>query len=276
MKRLLGRRGRGSQIIPGGFLVLLVIFAALLAPQISPRSPSTIDSGRQLESPSGGALFGTDNFGRDVFSRVIHGSRISLGIGLVSVFVATVIGSLLGLLAGYYGRWIDWGVMRVMDVLFSIPSILLALVLMGILGSSLTNLAIAISIVYMPIFARITRGEVLSLSSRDFIEASRSTGARDLHIMWRHLVPNVLPLLIIQMTINLAFAILAEASLSYLGLGTQPPAPSWGRMISEGRIYLGEAPWMSVFPGLALMLTVIGFNLLGDGLRDRLDPRLRE
>jgi len=163
-----------------------------------------------------------------------------------------------------------------MDVLFSIPSILLALVLMGILGSSLTNLAIAISIVYMPIFARITRGEVLSLSSRDFIEASRSTGARDLHIMWRHLVPNVLPLLIIQMTINLAFAILAEASLSYLGLGTQPPAPSWGRMISEGRIYLGEAPWMSVFPGLALMLTVIGFNLLGDGLRDRLDPRLRE
>jgi peptide/nickel transport system permease protein len=270
------RRARRARIWVGGLVVALAVFAATLAPWLGARDPYVMDAARRLQPPSLQAPFGTDNYGRDVLARVLYGARISLTVGVASVAVATLLGAFLGLTAGFHGGVADWTIMRIADVTFSIPSVLLALVLLGFLGSSLTNVAIAISIVYIPVFARLTRGEVLALRERAFVEAARAVGAGSWHIAWRHLVPNLVPLLVIQATINLALAIVAESSLAYLGLGTQPPAASWGRMLSEARTYLSQAPWMAVFPGLTLMLTVVGFNLLGDGLRDLWDPRLRD
>ena len=261
--------------VTGLVLTVAVVLAAVAAPIIAPIAPETMDAQARLQGPSREHPFGADDFGRDLLSRVLYGTRISLQVGVIAIALSTVLGLAVGLLAGYARGGVDSVIMRVMDVVMAFPSILLALFIMAVLGSSLQNVVIAVSVAYIPFFARITRGQVMAIADAPFVEASRAAGASQARVMARHIFPNVVPLLIIQATTNLAFAILAEASLSYLGLGTQPPEPSLGRMLTEARPWLNQAPWLAIFPGLALMALVIGSNLLGDGLRDALDPRLR-
>jgi len=257
----------------GALIILMLLICALLAPLIAPYDPIKTNIRARLQGPSAEHLFGTDDLGRDIFSRVLYGTRISLKVGLISVSISTSIGLLLGLFSGYLGGWVDTLVMRVMDVLFAFPAVLLAIAIMAVLGQSTTNVMIAVGIVYVPIFARITRGSVLAVRELEFIEAARCIGLRDVDIVFRHVLPNALDAVIVQVSLATAFAILAEAALSFLGLGTQPPDPSWGSMLSFGREYMLEAPWWTIFPGLAIFLTVLALHLIGDGLRDALDPR---
>lgn len=258
-------------------LVILVglVLVALLAPVVAPYEINEIDVANRLSPPSGDHWFGTDELGRDVFGRVIIAARISLQVGFVSVGIALSLGVPIGLLAGYYGGWVDSILMRIMDILFSIPAIVLAIAILAALGPDLVNAMIAIGIVYTPIFARITRGSVLTLRDAVFVRAARSVGASDFRILGAHILPNVIAPVIVQTSLSLAFAILAEAALSFLGLGVQPPDPAWGRMLSEGRGFFQQAPWMAIFPGLAIFVTVFAFNAFGDGLRDALDPQQR-
>lgn len=259
----------------GLVLASFIVVLAVVGPVIVPYHPDEMHPLSRLTPPCRLFLLGTDNFGRDLLSRVAFGARISLRVGLMSVIVAASGGTILGLLAGYFGGLLDGLLTQLMEVLLSFPSLLLALAIMAVLGSNLSNLILAISLVSIPVFARLVRGEVLSLRERLFVEAARSIGASPLHIIRRHMVPNVLPMIIIQMTMRLSSAILVESSLSYLGYGTRPPTASWGRMLSEGRAFFGMAPWMAIWPGLFVMISQIGFNLLGDGLRDALDPYLK-
>jgi peptide/nickel transport system permease protein len=257
----------------GAMIIMALFVSALFAPLISPYDPVKSNIRERLTGPSVDHFFGTDDLGRDIFSRIVHGSRISLQVGLVSVSIATAVGMLLGVLAGYFGGWVDSIAMRLMDVMFAFPGVLLAIAIMAVLGPSTTNVMIAVGIVYIPIFARITRGSVLTVRNRDFVEAAYCVGLRPGRIIFRHILPNALDAVIVQVSLATAFAILAEAALSFLGLGTQPPAPSWGSMLSFGRQYMLEAPWWTIFPGLAIFLTVLALHLIGDGLRDALDPR---
>ena len=252
-------------------LVLVAIFADLIAPS----TVNEVDIPNRLSPPSAEHWFGTDDLGRDIFSRVVIASRVSLQVGIISVGLAMAIGVPIGLVAGYYGKRVDSILMRMMDVLFSFPAILLAIAILAALGSGITNAMVAIGIVYTPIFARITRGSVLSVKESVFVTAARSLGATDARIIRTHILPNVLAPIIVQTSLSLAFAILAEAALSFLGLGVQPPDPAWGRMLADGRGFFQDAWWMAVFPGLAILLTVMSFNFLGDGLRDALDPQQR-
>lgn len=258
----------------GAFLVFSMIFLALTAPLVSPHGPYDQNMQYRLLEPSLYFPFGTDQFGRDVFSRVIHGSQISIQVGLISVMIALSIGGTLGLFAGYFGGWIDSVISRVFDVIFAFPAILLAIAVLAVLGPALTNVMIAIGIVFIPQFGRIVRGPVLSAKNNEYVEASRVLGANWPRIMFVHVLPNVAAPLIVQSTIGFSFAILAEAGLSFLGLGAQPPEPAWGSMLSTGRQFIEVAGWLSIFPGIAIMLAVLGFNLLGDYLRDVLDPRM--
>ena len=257
----------------GFFIVLLLVVVAAFGRALAPYDPLGMDFGALFAPPSWAHPFGTDEFGRDIFSRVLYGARISLQVAFIAVGISGTVGVLLGLLAGFLGGWIDELVMRFMDVLFAFPAVLLAITIMAILGRGVGNAMIAIAIVYVPIFARVTRGAVISVRGREYVTAARALGKRPIGIMLRHVLPNALGPIIVQTSLSLAFAILAEAALSFFGLGTQPPDPSWGRMLSEGRGFLRQAPWMGIFPGLAIMLSVMGFNFLGDGLRDLLDPR---
>jgi peptide/nickel transport system permease protein len=266
---------RNRLVLFGASLVLGMILLAALADVVSPYDPTDVKMVDALKPPSFAHPFGTDRFGRDVLSRTIHGSRIALGVAVSSIALAFVIGTLLGLVGGYVGSWPDLAIGRLMDVLFSFPTLILAIAIAAMLGPGLNNAALAIAVVYAPLFSRVARGPVIAERARDHVVAALGLGAGALRVVFRHILPNVLAPLIVQASVSLAFAILAEASLSYLGLGTQPPDPSWGTMLNEGRTYLETAPWMSVFPGLAIMLAVLGFNLLGDGLRDVLDPQLR-
>jgi peptide/nickel transport system permease protein len=260
--------------VVGVVLIVALILVALLSDLLAPFDPAS-QLARRLTAPAAPYLLGTDEFGRDVFSRIIYGSRISLYVGVVSVGIALGIGGTLGLIAGYFGGWIDNLIMRLMDVMFAIPSLVLAIAITGILGPSLQNAMIAIGIVYTPSFARVARGPVLSVVQHEYVQAARTIGAQDWRIIVRHVLPNVTAPIIVQTTLSLSTAILSEAVLSFLGLGTQPPEPSWGTMLGTGRKFMETAPWVAVFPGLAIMLAVLGFNLLGDGLRDALDPRLK-
>jgi peptide/nickel transport system permease protein len=274
--REIGLRLRQNRLALAGLvLILIFLLMAVFAPLIAPYDPYRIDENAVLSPPSAEHPLGTDSFGRDVLSRMVYGAQISFKVGLISVGIALTAGVLIGAAAGYYGRWVDAALSRVIDVLFSFPDILLALVIMAVLGASLTNVMIAIGIVYTPIFARITRGAVLEIKESLFIDAARVLGAGRLTILRRHILPNVMAPLIVQTTLSLAFAILAEAALSFIGLGVEPDTPSWGIMLNEGKDWMEAAWWIAVFPGLAITSAVLGFNVLGDGLRDALDPRLR-
>jgi len=258
-----------------GLVVILGnILLAILAPWIA-SDPLKVDVANREAFPSREFFFGTDEYGRDIFSRVIYGTRISLYISLLSVAVASIFGVAIGAVAGYYGGLTDNILMRFMDAIMSFPAILLAIGIMAVLGGHLFNVVIALGFVYIPRFARIIRGSVLSLKEKGFVEASLAMGNSDLIIIWRHILPNCTAPLIVQATVSLAYAILAEASLSFLGLGAPPPAPSWGNILSDARNFMLDAPWMTVFPGIAITLAVLGFNLFGDALRDVLDPRLK-
>jgi peptide/nickel transport system permease protein len=248
------------------------IAANLTGRTLTPYSPTAIDMTNRLQPPSPAHLFGTDEFGRDVLSRVLDGASVSLTVGVVAVGISLFSGTLIGLVAGYYRR-ADDPLMRVMDVLFAFPPILLAIAVLAILGPGIVNAMIAIGIVFTPIFARVVRGSVLSVREEVYVRAARSLGASNGRILRLHVLPNVMAPLIVQTTVSLAFAILNEAALAFLGLGTQPPDPSWGRMLFEAREFMQRAWWMAVFPGLAIFLVVASFNFVGDALRDALDPR---
>jgi len=258
----------------GLVLVLTYVAVALFVSFLPLRDP-LLPSAQRLAAPSGEFPFGTDALGRDLLSRVLHGSRLSIEVAVLSVAIATFVGGILGLVSGYLGGVADLVIGRVMDVFFAFPAILLALGIVAALGPDPRNVIIAIAVVYTPIFARVVRGPVLALKARDFVEAARAIGATQTRIVARHIVPNLLSTLIVQVSLALSWAVLTEGALSFLGLSAQPPAPSWGVMLNEGRQYLEFATHLAIFPGLAIMIAVLGFNLLGDGLRDALDPQRR-
>jgi peptide/nickel transport system permease protein len=266
---------RNRLVLFGAGIIVLMVVLAGLANLVAPYDPTEMKVMDALKGPSGSHLFGTDRFGRDVLSRTIHGTRIALGVALSSIGIAVLIGSVLGLIGGFVGGWSDMLIGRVMDILFSFPTLVLAIAIAAMMGPGLNNAVLAIAVVYVPLFCRVARGPVIAERGKEHVAAAIALGGGSLRIIFRHILPNVLAPLIVQASVSLAFAILIEASLSYVGLGTQPPDPSWGTMLNEGRTYLETAPWMSIFPGLAIMLAVLGFNLLGDGLRDVLDPQLR-
>jgi len=255
-------------------MVALYVAVALTVGFLPLRDPLALSTHR-LVGPSPDYPFGTDALGRDLLSRIMFGARLSIRVATVSVAVATVVGGVLGLVSGYLGGWADLAIGRVLDVFFAFPAILLALGIVAALGPDPNNVIIAIAVVYTPIFARVVRGPVLAIKSLDFVDAARAIGATSSRIVMRHIVPNLMSTLIVQVSLALSWAVLTEGALSFLGLSAQPPAPSWGVMLSEGRQYLEFATHLAVFPGLAIMIAVLGFNLLGDGLRDALDPQRR-
>jgi peptide/nickel transport system permease protein len=279
--RLARRHGVAHQLarswgaLAGVAILTVLALAAVLAPVLPLFDPVQIDPSHALYSPGLPYLFGSDQFGRDVFSRVVYGARVSLVVGPIAVAVALVPGVVVGLLAGFYGRWVDGILMRVIDIMLAFPGILLALAIVAVLGPSLTSLMIAVGVSAIPTYARLTRGSVLGSQSNLYVDAARVIGASDASILARHILPNVVAPIIVVGTLGVGSAILVAATLSFLGLGSQPPTPEWGRMLSEGRQYLREQWWIATWPGLAIMVTVLALNLLGDGLRDALDPRLR-
>lgn len=273
--RLLALFRRHALSIAGLILVAGLVCVALAAPLLAPHDPLTMNPRARFARPGGVYLLGTDQFGRDALSRVIYGTRISLGVGVGSVAISLVLGMVLGSLAAMREGVIDSLIMRTMDVLFAFPAILLALALIAVLGSSARNVVLAIGLVYIPIFARTVRAAILMIKHREFVDATRALGRSELPTYLRHILPNALAPILVQATLSISTAILAEAALSFLGVGTQPPTPSWGGMLSESRAFMEVAPWTAVFPGVAIMLAVLSFNLLGDGIRDYMDPRLR-
>ena len=268
-RRLVRRRGA----MAGLALVLFFILVAIFAPWLSPYDPIATSWSAVRKAPTMQHWFGTDDIGRDVLARVIWGARASLSAGLISVCIALSVGVPLGMAAGYVGGWVDMVISRLTDAMLACPFLILAIALAAFLGPSLTNAMIAIGIAATPIFIRITRGQVLAVKVEDFVEAARAVGNPHVRIALRHILPNVVPPLIVQATLAIAAAVIAEASLSFLGLGQQPPAPSWGSMLNTAKNFVENAPWMAVWPGLSIFLLVLSFNLLGDGLRDALDPR---
>lgn len=260
----------------GALIVIFLILMALFGNLITPYDPLEMHTADALQEPSAKYWLGTDRFGRDQLSRLINGTRISMTVSFGSICIAAVLGVIIGLVSGYYGGYIDSIIMRLLDIIFAFPMLLLALVLVAVLGPSLRNVLIAIGFVQHARFARIVRGSVLSVKEKEFVEGIRSVGARGKTIIFRFILPNVLSPVIVQATWGLSIAIMLEAALSFLGLGTQPPMPSWGLMLNESRRFMELAPWMTIFPGLAIMFAVLGFNLMGDALRDALDPRLSQ
>jgi peptide/nickel transport system permease protein len=256
-------------------IILIMIILAVLAPYVAPYGYETMTLTDRLQPPNTKHLLGTDNFGRDILSRMLYGARASLVVGLGGVAIATSIGVLLGSVAGFYGKWVDETIMRIMDILLAFPYIILAVALMAMVGPSLRNVILVIGITRTPRFARVTRGSVLALKEMDFVTAARALGQREWRILARHILPNCLTPIVIMASLSVATAILTESALSFLGLGIQPPQASWGTMIADGRRFMLDAPWIATFPGIAISLTILGYNLFGDGLRDALDPKLR-
>jgi peptide/nickel transport system permease protein len=274
-RRLLRLFRRSRLGVTGAILLSAVVFAAVFAPWIAPRDPLTLNPAIRLRPPSATAWFGTDDFGRDVFSRVVYGSRLSLEVGGFVVISTAVLGIIAGIAAGYF-RLLDNVIMRVVDALLAIPPALLAIALMAVLGPRVINVVVAITVAYVPQLTRVVRSQVLTLREAMFTEAAKSAGASEMRIAFLHVLPNSLSVVLIQSTLTFADAVLTEAGLSYLGVGEPPGVPSWGNILSDGRNYMIQAPWMTLFPGLAIVTCVLGLNLLGDGLRDVLDPRLQE
>jgi peptide/nickel transport system permease protein len=266
---------RGNELTyAGSFLLVLIVLAAALAPLLTTYDPEKLSLTQRLRSPGPDHLFGTDEFGRDLFSRVLFGARISLEVAATVIFIATVIGVTLGATSAYRGGRLDEVVMRVADVFMAFPDLVLAMALSAALGASLTSAVIAVSLVWWPTYARLIRGQVLSLKQQPFIEAARCVGASEARILARHVVPNTLSPLVVRITTDVGYAILYTASLGFIGLGAQEPTPEWGRMVATGRFYLLDQWWYPTLPGVAIFLSVLGFTWMGDGLRDALDPRL--
>ncbi|EDL65148.1 nickel transporter permease [Bacillus sp. SG-1] len=266
---------KNKTALVGSGIVLFFIILALFAPLIAPQGINEQNLDIRLQAPSAEHWLGTDDFGRDILSRIIHGARISLTVGFFAVIGSAVAGSLLGIIAGYYGRWVDVIISRFFDILLAFPSILLAIAVVAALGPSLRNALIAIAIINIPNFGRLIRSRVLSVKQEEYVMAAKAIGMSDRRILFSHVLPNSMAPIIVQGTLAIATAILEAAALGFLGLGAQPPDPEWGKMLSDARRYMLDAPWTMIFPGLAIMLTVLGFNLMGDGLRDALDPKMK-
>jgi peptide/nickel transport system permease protein len=274
--RVFWRYFKRNKLAVGGMaLILITFFIAASASLLAPYDPGKTDVSMKLKPPSLEHFLGTDQLGRDVFSRMLFGSRVSLSVGFVAVAISICIGILVGAMAGYYGRWIDSLLMRFVDIMLCFPSFFLILTVVALLGPSLFKVMVVIGITSWMGTSRFVRAEFLSLRERDFTQAARALGVKDSRIIFRHILPNALAPVFVTATLDVATAILVEAGLSFLGFGVQPPAPSWGNILTEGRTYIFDAWWLTVFPGLAILLTVLSFNLLGEGLRDALDPRLR-
>jgi ABC-type dipeptide/oligopeptide/nickel transport system permease subunit len=271
----LRRLKRNRMAVVGLVIISLFILCAAVAPWIAPHDPIRISLRHTLREPSIENPLGRDELGRDMLSRIIYGARISLSIGLISVAIGASIGIPIGAISGYYGGKTDLIVQRIIDIMLAFPGILLAIVIVSTLGVGLRNVMIAVGIVSIPIYVRLVRGSVLSIKEQEYVSAARALGSSDRRIIFRHILPNCLGPIIVQSTLEIATAILWAAGLGFLGLGAQPPTPEWGTMLSRGRVFMRVAPHVTVFPGLAIVLTVLGFNLLGDGLRDALDPRLK-
>ncbi|MBC2853052.1 MULTISPECIES: nickel transporter permease [Cetobacterium] len=269
---------RNKMALLGLVIIVIIVLLAIFADQIANYDQVVIKQNlrMRLKPPSAQHWLGTDEFGRDIFARLVHGARVSLKVGILAVGIAIAIGGFLGAVAGYYGGKLDNIIMRIMDIFLAVPSILLAIAIVSALGPNLLNLMIAVSISSVPRYARIVRASVLSIRDQEFIEAARAIGANDARIICRHIIPNSLAPVIVQGTLGVAGAILSTAGLSFIGLGIQPPAPEWGSMLSGGRQYLRYAWWVTTFPGVSIMITILSLNLLGDGLRDALDPRLKQ
>lgn len=261
--------------VVAGVIVLLLVLAAIFAPLLAPFDPTKMAPVQRLKPPTGEHLFGTDLFGRDVLSRIVFGLRISIGIGVVAVMVAAVVGAALGMIAGYLGRWQEYVIMRLADVLFSFPSILLAILIVAIQGAGLASIVLAIALVQTPIFIRIVRGSVLAMKHAEYVTSAVTAGATTPRVLIRHVLPNVLAPILVQLTLSMSGAVVMEAALSFLGLGAVPPQPSLGSMLSENRSAMELAPWAVLYPGLTLAVLVLSVNIVGDGVRDLLDPRLR-
>ncbi len=265
-----------KQVMVGLAIILTDVFLAIFAPFIATHPIDDMDFLHVFAKPGeGGHLFGTDDYGRDIFSRLLYGARVSLAVGIIAVGIGALVGTTLGVVSGYFGGFIDALIMRITDALLSFPYVLLAIAMMAVMGPGLFNAMLAVGIVMVPNFSRVMRGAVIAIKQEDFVQAARSLGASHLWIIFQHILPNVVPTLLIYSSLNFAGAIISEATLSFLGLGIQPPTPSWGSMLSEAKHYLQTAPHLALFPGLAIFVTCLGFNLLGDGLRDFLDPRMK-
>lgn len=274
-REFLHRFGRSKAAMIGLLVLVALCLVAIFAPALAPFDPIQIDPAKALYGPGTPYYFGTDPYGRDVLSRVIYGSRISLLVGLISVGIAVVIGVIVGLISGYYGGWTDSVLMRLIDILLAFPGILLALAIVATLGPSIFNLMVAVGISSIPVYARLVRGSVLSAREDLYVDAARAMGAPSSLILRRHILPNVVTPVIVTATLGVGVAILIAAALSFLGMGAQPPTPAWGSMLSDGRAYLQYQWWISTFPGIAIMVTVLATNMFGDGLRDVLDPHLK-
>lgn len=276
LKAVWRRLLRNRMATIGGCVVLFFVCVAVFAPLIAPYDPNKPDFISRMQGPSRDHWLGTDTLGRDMLSRIIYGSRYSLLAGIVSVTIAAFAGTLLGLVSGYYGGWVDMVIMRFMDMLLAFPGILLAIAIISVLGRGLFNAMVSVGLYSVPSFARVVRSRVLSLREQEFVESARAIGSTDSRIIFRHILPNIATPVIIMSTMRLGTTILSAASLSFLGLGAQPPTPEWGAILSGGRDVLRVAPHIATFPGLAILITVVGFNLLGDGVRDALDPKLKD
>ena len=272
----LNRALRNRNVQMGGVIIMILIAVAIFAPLLAPYDPAKIALGTRLSAPSVAFLIGTDEFGRDIFSRVVFGARLTLYVGIVAVGIGFISGVAIGISAGYFGGWLRSLLMRSVDYLYTFPDILIALGLVAFLGPSLTNVMIAVGFSVIPYYARVTYSGVLVERNKPYFEASEIVGASHWRLILRHLLPNIVPPLIVVVSLGFSAAVLSAAALSFLGLGAQPPDAEWGRMLADGRNYITRSPWILIFPGLAIVITVLGFNILGDGIRDVLDPRQRK
>ncbi|MFS0690286.1 nickel transporter permease [Sporosarcina sp. 179-K 8C2 HS] len=261
--------------VAGMIIILFFVLLAIFGPLIAKEGINEQMAADRLQPPSAEYWLGTDDFGRDILSRIIHGARISLSVGFLSVIASVIVGSFLGIVAGYYGRWTDTIISRIFDIMLAFPSILLAIAIVSVLGPGLENALIAIAIINVPNFGRLIRSKVLSIKEDEYIMAAKAIGMKDARILFSHILPNSMAPVIVQGTLAVATAILEAAALGFLGLGAQAPQPEWGKMLADSKSYLQSAPWTMIFPGLSIMLTVLGFNLMGDGLRDALDPKMK-
>mgnify|MGYP000154682820 CR=1 FL=1 len=266
---------KSKSALVGSGIVLFFVLVAIFGPLFAPQGINDQNLSIRLQPPSSEFWFGTDDLGRDVFSRILHGTRISLTVGLSAVLISAVVGSFLGIIAGYYGSFVDTIISRIFDIMLAFPSILLAIAVVSILGPSLQNALIAIAIINIPSFGRLIRSRVLTIKEEEYIHAAKAIGMKNSRILWKHILPNSMTPVIVQGTLAIATAIIEAAALGFLGLGAEAPQPEWGKMLADARMFLLNAPWAMIFPGLAIMLTVIGFNLMGDGLRDALDLKMK-